>query len=72
MVGCATSPDYDIGWIDSYLGVSFDGETYIIDAECLIDSDYERLGEYCPECVTDVSEPQQEPTNILEISDDRN
>ena len=47
MAGCATTPDYKIGWFDSIVtmyGIPFDGE-------CLSDEDYDILEESYPEAV---------------------
>ena len=51
VAGCATGPEYELGFIDSYLRVGADGEAFIVDSECLIQPDYDALKEYCPECV---------------------
>jgi hypothetical protein len=63
--GCATiqKPDYEIGWIDSYLSVPFDGGVGLVDAECLIDDDFLKLKEICPSCTEEKAIIKPEGTN---------
>ena len=64
MAGCATAPDYKLGWIDSIVtmyGVE-------VDAECLIDDDYDTLEESYPEVIDRFNprSPSQAPVIIEE------
>jgi len=72
--GCATTgkPEYQVGWVDSYLMVTINGETGLVDAECLVDGDFQMLEEICPECTekrAEKSEPEQEQKPIKQLTE---
>ena len=61
MTGCATVPEYSVGWVDTYIMFG----DFVVDGECLVDGDFRELQRVAPK-VTEQRKEMPVPEGVDE------